>query len=265
MSDARWTAIILAGQRPGENDFGAAHGVAAKALIPVGGIPMLGRVTRTLLTTPAIGRIVVLAQAPEALLTGTLEWMAAEPRIVCARSHGGISTSILGVAGEANAPWPVLVVTADHALLTPAIVAQFIARSGGADAAVGVVERRVIELAYPETRRTWLRFRGGAYSGANLFALSNARARQALAIWAEVERDRKNAAKLLTRFGPWLAIRALTRTITLDAALAEVGHRAGLSVKAVRLDAAEAAIDVDKQADLDLAEQILAGRRAISR
>lgn len=260
MSDARWTAIILAGQRPGENDFSAAHGVAAKALIPVGGVPMLGRVARALLDTPAVARIVVLAQQPEALLTGTLQWMADEPRIACVRSDGGISASILAVAGSAIAPWPVLVATADHALLTPAIVTQFIDQAGGTDAAVGVVERAVVEAAYPETRRTWLRFRGGAYSGANLFALSTERARKALAIWAEVERDRKKAAKLLTRFGPWLAIRALTRTITLDAALAVVGRKAGLTVKAVRLDAAEAAIDVDKQADLELVERILAAR-----
>ncbi len=260
MAEPRWTAILLAGQRPGENDFGAAHGVAAKALIPVGGVPMLGRVAQTLLDTPEVARIVVLAQAPEALMTGALGWMAGEPRITPAVSTAGISTSIAAIAGSEAAPWPLLVTTADHVLLTPAMIGELIGAAAGADAAMGLVERRVIDAAYPETRRTWIRFRGEAVTGANLFALATPRAQAALAIWSEVERDRKKAVKLVMRFGPLLALRALTRTITLDAALAKVGRKAGLVVKAVRLPQAEAAIDVDKQADLNLAERILATR-----
>ena len=89
-----WTAIVLAGRRPGENGFAASHGVAAKALIRAGGEPMLGRVARTLLDSPSIGRIVVLAQQGESLLTGELEWMAADPRIATAESGDGISASV---------------------------------------------------------------------------------------------------------------------------------------------------------------------------
>ena len=117
-----WTAIMLAGRRPGENGFAAAHGVAAKALIRAGGEPMLGRVARTLLDSPSIGRIVVLAQEAETLLTGELEWMAAEPRIATARSGDGISASVGRLAGTEAAPYPVLVTTADHALLQPEMV-----------------------------------------------------------------------------------------------------------------------------------------------
>lgn len=256
--ESKWTAIVLAGQRPGEGAFAASHGVEAKALIPVAGVPMLERVARTLLLCPSVGNIVILAQRPDALLEGGLDWMAREPRIATSAGADGISTSIRAIAGSAVAPWPVLVVTADHALLTPAMVEQFLGRVGDADAAAAVVERRIVEAAYPETRRTWLRFRGGAYSGANLFALRGPAAGKALALWARVERDRKKAMRLLLYFGPLLALRALTRTISLDGALGQVGRRVGLSVKAVRLDIAEAAIDVDKPADLELVERILA-------
>ena len=263
MSDQRpWTAVLLAGRRPGEDAFALSHGVSAKALIEVGGEPMLGRVVRTLLASPGVGRVVILAQEPEALAAGTLQWLKHEPRIAFARSESGISTSVLALAGNEEAPWPVFVVTADHALLTPDMVTEFLAGTGNADAAVAVVERRVVEAGYPETRRTWLKFSDGHYTGANMFALTGPPAQAALRIWAEVERDRKKALKLLTRFGPWLAIRALTRTISLDAALAAAGRRAGLEVAAVRLSIAEAAIDVDKDADLELARAIVARRSA---
>ena len=59
-------------------------------------------------------------------------------------------------------------------------------------------------------------------------------------------------------FGPLLALRAATRPITLDGALRSAGRKAGIDVRAVRLPFAEAAIDVDKPSDLELAERILA-------
>jgi GTP:adenosylcobinamide-phosphate guanylyltransferase len=248
-----WTAILLAGQRPGENAFAQSHGVRLKALIPIGGRPMIARVTDALLASPSVGKIVILAQEPEALLSVLPD----TPRIRTARARNGISTSIRAVAGTDAAPFPALVVTADHALLTPAMVEAFVTEAGEADVAVALVERRVVESGYPETRRTWLRFSDGDYSGANLFALTGERARAALDLWSGVEQDRKKALKLLTSFGLLLALRALTRTISLDKALAAVGRKIGVRAKAVRMPFAEAAIDVDKEADLVLAEEIL--------
>jgi GTP:adenosylcobinamide-phosphate guanylyltransferase len=257
---AKWTAILLAGQRPGEDDFPARYGVSAKALIPIGGEAMLGRVARTLLASPSVGRILVLAQQPDALLTGGLAWMGEEPRIGAAQSGSGISTSIGAVAGSAAAPFPLLVTTADHALLTVEMVETFLAGAAGADVSFALVERSLVERVHPETKRTWLRLGDGDYSGANLFALASPGSREALAFWSRVEQDRKKALRLISYFGPWLLVRALTRTISLDGALARIGRRMGLSLKAVRLPFPEAAIDVDKPDDVELAERILAGR-----
>ena len=257
-----WTAIILAGQRPGENGFAESHGLSAKALIPVGGKPMLGRVARTLLASPSIGKIVVLAQEPNALLVNGLSWMAEEPRISTLVSQDGISASIGRVAGGADAPWPVLVTTADHALLRPDMVEAFIAGTRGAEASFAIVERAVVEQAHPETKRTWLKFTEGHYTGANLFGFASPSAAKVFEFWARAERDRKKALRLAMYFGPMLFLRAFTRTISLDAAVAKASGSLGVKLKAVRLPFAEAAIDVDKQADLELVEQILAGAEA---
>jgi GTP:adenosylcobinamide-phosphate guanylyltransferase len=254
----KWTAIVLAGNRPGENGFADSHNVAAKALIPIGGEPMLGRVLKALLAAPSVGRIVVLAQEPAALLGGALDWVAGEPRIGTARAGEGISLSIAEIAGSEVAPWPVLVTTADHALLRPEMVEAFIAGSQNTDAAFAMVERAVVEGGYPETRRTWLKFSDGHYSGANLFALTTAKAREPLKFWARAERDRKKALKILWFFGPAVFLRAFTRTISMDGAVTKVGRNLGIRLRAVRLPFAEAAIDVDKQADLELVERIVA-------
>jgi GTP:adenosylcobinamide-phosphate guanylyltransferase len=253
-----WTAIVLAGSRPGENGFAESHGVAAKALIPVGGGPMLGRVLDTLLASASIGRIVVLAQQPHELLRGALGWAAGHERIAMAVAGDGISASIARIAGSAEAPWPVLVTTADHALLTPDMVEAFITGSDGVDASFAMVERRVVEQVHPGTRRTWIKLSDGHFSGANLFALRTPAAQKALAFWARAERDRKKALRLLMFFGPTIFLRAFTRTIGLDAAVAKAGRDLGIRLGAVRLPFPEAAIDVDKPADLELVERILA-------
>ena len=222
---------------------------------------MLSGVARTLLDCPDVARVVVLAQdGPVLLADPGCAWLADEPRVAFAASAGGIATSVGAVAGGAAAPWPVLVTTADHPLLTPAMVAAFLAGAAAADVAFGVVERRVVLAAYPDNSRTWLRFRGGAWSGANLFALRGDAARPALALWAGVERDRKSGWRLIGQLGPGLLVGAALRLLTLDGAVARLGRRLGLVARAVPLPFAEAAIDVDKPADHALAERILARR-----
>jgi GTP:adenosylcobinamide-phosphate guanylyltransferase len=253
-----WTAIVLAGQRPGENEFAAAHGLAAKALIKVGGEAMLARVVRTLLASPSVGRVLILAQEAEGLLAGDLAWIADEPRVTTAEAGSGISLSLAAVAGSEIAPYPLLVTTADHPLLRVEMVESFIAGAEGVDSAFGVVERAVVEQVHPETKRTWIKFSDGHFSGANLFALATPASSKSLQFWARAEQDRKKALRLLMFFGPGIFLRAVTRTITIDGALAKAGRDLGLKLRAVRLPFPEAAIDVDKPADLELAERILA-------
>ena len=257
-----WTAVLLAGQRPGRDPLAQHFGEQWKALVAVDGEAMLSRVAKCLLASPEIARIVVLAQDPGALTDrADTGWLASEPRITCLGSKSSISLSVSAAAGSVGAPWPVLVTTADHPLLTPAMVAAMIAGVGQADVAVGMVERKTLLTAYPDNVRTWLKLRAEAWSGANLFALTSERARAALDLWATVEADRKKVARLFAAFGPMLALRAATRTISMSHALNLAGRRLGLAASLVPLAFAEAAIDVDKPSDHALAERILQARR----
>jgi GTP:adenosylcobinamide-phosphate guanylyltransferase len=255
-----WTAIILAGQRPEGDPMAAYCNVQYKALIPIHGQTMLERVARALLASPHVGKIVIMAQSPEALKAGLNADLAEHDGIAFVESSDGIATSIHGVIGTDIAPWPVLVTTADNALLTGEIIDHFFQAHGGQDVAVAVVERRTMLSAYPDARRTWLKFRGGAYSGANLFALHNAAAKPAVALWSAVEKDRKKGWKIFAHFGPWLLLRALSRTISFKDAMAEAGQRMALRAEPIILPIAEAAIDVDKPSDLELVTGILERR-----
>lgn len=250
-----WTALVLAGQRPGLDPLASHFGETWKALVNVGGEPMVTRVLRTLHGVSSVTSLLVLSQSPDALADAVAAGGGAEQRV----SGKGISTSILEQV-EAAPLFPVLVTTADHPLLTADMVEEFISKAGECDVAVAMVERATMLATYPENKRTWLKFSDGHWSGANLFALRSEKARAALLLWAEAEQDRKKVWKLFLHFGPWLALRALTRTIGLRDALEKAGKRLDINVKLVALSQAEAAIDVDKPSDHVQAEAILAQR-----
>jgi CTP:molybdopterin cytidylyltransferase MocA len=256
LGQSRWTAIVLAGQRPGPDRLAEHFGEAQKALIKVGGEAMVTRVIRTLSAVPEIGSIVILTQVPELIQHAAL----AGGDVTFHVSGAGISASIKAIAGSQTAPWPVFVTTADHPLLTPEMVQEFLQMGAASDLSVGMVEKAVMLKAFPEAKRTWLKFSDGHWSGANLFAMRTDRVTGALDLWAAAEKDRKSAWRLFLHFGPWLALRAITRTIGLRNALKTAGQKFGLSATLVAMSDPVACIDVDKPEDHAMAEAIVLSR-----
>ncbi len=255
------TAIVLAGSRPGGDPLARAAGVATKALVPVAGRPMIEPVARTLLAHPRVGKVVVMAQQPEMLAQDPqTRWLEREDRVVLSRSGGGISQSLLDWTNTNPFVFPLLVTTADNVLLTRDMIDAFMAGAADADIAAAMVERRVLMRAYPESRRTWLRFRGGAWSGANLFWLGSPRAARVLEKWREIEQDRKKGWKIVLAFGPLLLLAAALRLLSIGGALARAGRRLGVDARVVPMPMAEACIDADKPEDIVLIERILAQR-----
>jgi GTP:adenosylcobinamide-phosphate guanylyltransferase len=255
------TAILLAGSRPGRDPIADAAGVPAKPLARVGGLPMIERPARALLAHPAIGRLVILTQQAELFAAdeGT-RWLSEHPAVSFLQSGSGISQSLLDVIDTGQVPLPLLVTTADHVLLDMAMLDQFIGAAQGADLAVGLVERGVLLAHYPQSLRTWLKFRDGWWSGANLFWLGSDRVRTALSLWRSVEQDRKKGWRVIAAFGPLLLIGALLRFYTLAGGIRRAGRRLGLGARLVPMAQAEACIDADKPDDIILIEAILASR-----
>lgn len=254
-----WSALVLAGNRPKGDALAAHFGVPAKALIDFGGEPMLSHVLKALHATASVQQIMVIAQNTDALA----EAVEAGGGALLRQSSAGISSSIAELAGTDALPFPILVTTADHPLLEPDLLSAFITDAGDADVAVGMVERAVLFERYPMNKRTWLKFADGYWSGANLFALQSVKCLPALELWSRAEQDRKTAWKLFLHFGPWLAVRALTRTIGLGDALRQAGKRLGLNARLVPLATPEAAIDVDKPDDHRQALEIWQNRKGL--
>ena len=250
------TGVVLAGSRPGVDPFAKAYGTDLKALIPVGGKPMVQRPVEALLASPGIDEIRVLAQQSDrigAVLPG-------DPRIKVEASDETIAATLEKMCVDPATKWPMLVTTADHALLTPAMIADFLTKAAGADVAIGVVSREALMKRLPQTRRTWFKFRGGAYSGANLFLLGGPKIRSTLQVWRSSEQNRKKAWRMLLTVGLFAGLSALLRLRTLQQTLDTIGRKLKLDIRAVELSDPLAAVDVDKAADHELVTAILEGR-----
>ena len=251
-----WTAVVLAGSRPGRDPFAEQFGTDLKALIPIAGAPMVQRPVRALLESADIGRILVLGQSPERI--GAV--LPDDPRIEVMESKGTIAETIEELMLKDRSTFPMLITTADHALLDPAMILEFVEKAKGADLAIGVVERQSLLARLPQTKRTWLVFRGGAYSGANLFAFGSIKALAAVEQWRSVEQDRKKGWRVLAALGPALLLGAVLRLRTIDQSVASMGLRLGMSARAIVLSDPLAAVDVDKPVDHAIVEAVLAGR-----
>ena len=252
----KYTGIVLAGSRPGRDPFAEQFGTDMKALVAVAGEPMVRRPVRALLASRSIGEVVVLSQAPERIA----DVIPKNERVTFGRSRETIAETMLDLTADAATRWPLLVTTADHVLLDAKIVDEFADRAGNADIALGVVERKNLLKRLPRTERTWLQFRGGAFTGANLFLLKSPAVRPAIELWRSVEQDRKKAWRVMSLLGPVVLLLVALRLVSLDEVMTQLGGRLGLSLKAVRLSNPLAGVDVDKPADHTLVEDILAGR-----
>jgi CMP-N-acetylneuraminic acid synthetase len=256
----------LAGRRGPDDPLARDAGAPHRALLELGGQPMLERVVETLASVPAVAGIAISTDDPDLLrgpAGGGLGQRIASGELALVPSEGSVSRSVLAGLDAFPPDEPVLLTTADHALLTREMVEHFLAAATttGADLALALVSERCIRERFPETQRTYLPFQGERFSGANLFALRTRRGRRAIEFWTRAEGFRKRPWRLVSVFGPTTLLLFLLRRLTLEAALARASRVIGAEVKPVVMPFAEAAIDVDKLADYELVKEVLAARR----
>ncbi len=262
---SRFTAIVLAADRAPGDAVAVAAGVPGKCLAPVAGAPMVLRVMDALAASVEIGNC-VLCGPPRPIVDGHPDLLACldRPGVRWMANQATPSTSALTVLKSLPPEAPVLVTTADHALLSPEMVDFFCrsARKSGCDLAAALATRETILAEYPGMRRTLTRLRDGAYCGCNLFAFLTPRAREAADFWRRVESQRKKPLRVVGVLGLMVVLRYLLGVLTLDEALARLSRRLKMDVTAVKMPFANAAVDVDTPDDWKLVDDIATGNYA---
>jgi GTP:adenosylcobinamide-phosphate guanylyltransferase len=256
--------VILAGDRQPNDPVALQAGVSCKALTPVSGRAMVLRVLDALegahdvstpiLVGPSMTAVKENAELAERLRSNQAQWMAPQETP---------STSAFIALQSLPEDVPVLLTTADHALLTPEMLDHFCskARESGCDVVAGVARHELVAEAFPGSKRTVTRLNDGGYCGCNLFAFMTPQGRMAADFWRKVEKERKKPLRVIKIIGWTTVLRYLMGRLSLGQALDRLSKKMQLRVGVVQMPFAEAAVDVDKIEDLVLVESILAKKK----
>lgn len=265
MPKGSFTALILAGNRCSDDPVAVATGASCKALASIDGTPMVEYVVDALERSSRIDDILVCLDRGAAVSTEAPGLAARFDRGELARidAEPSLTDSVLRALKTMPAGKPLLVTTADHPLLLPRHVDEFVEGTDRceADVAAAIASVAMIEQTYPGSRRTRIGFKDGSYSGCNLFALIGRDTRRAVEYWRQMESFRKRPWRLAVTFGPFTLARFLLRRYTLRGAIDRLEERIKLRLETVELSDADAATDVDSLEDLKLVRRILNARQ----
>ncbi|GBR45400.1 nucleotidyltransferase family protein [Neokomagataea thailandica] len=249
--------LVLAGSRDGAQDPLARLGnVSHKALLPVGGQPMLCRVLDALTNTQTLGPITVSIEQPDLITPLLKHYTDYAHTITTHQARSSLSESVADALKTIGTPC--LVTTADHALLQPDWILEFLTQTQNADVAVGIALRHTIERDVPGTKRTYIRLSDITFSGCNLFWLGSPKAHDVITLWKRLQQDRKKPLRMARTLGLGILLRALFRRLDSATLCKRIEALTGARIRFIPLSDGHAAVDVDKPADLTLVEQILA-------
>jgi len=247
-------AVVLAGDRTKKDSLINHTKAGCKALIPIDGIPMVRRVLSALQQSKAVFKIVLAGpEADEVAMDKPLSELVASDEISWRAPEASPSASAFHTMQSLEPDTPVLLTTTDHPLLTREIVDAFTRQSlaDDVDVTVGLAPHALITDTYPGIKKTVFRFSDGDFCGASF--------------WRKIEQQRKKPLVLIGLLGWWMVLRYRLGMLSLEEALAKLGKRMGLRVRAVILPYANAAIDVDSIADLELVKDFVAEHREETR
>ena len=267
MGDARYTALVLAASRGNLDPLAQAGGVSHKCFIDIAGRPMLSRVVEAVMASPRVGRtIVAIEPASMDEARALLAPLPGSDRIEYVASRENIGTSV--AAAAQGDMLPLVITTGDNALHTEAMVTFFcdaldgLLAEGAVDGALGLTPAEAVLAKYPEGNRAFHRFRDGAFSSCNLYAILTPRGLDGARVFNSGGQFGKKPRRLIGAFGLFAFLLYKSRMLSLRAFLKFVSRAIGVKAAPVLMPFAEGPIDVDRMQDWQLANRIVAAREA---
>ncbi|SFF89906.1 MobA-like NTP transferase domain-containing protein [Novosphingobium sp. CF614] len=255
--------IVLAGQcRSVADPFAERFGMRHKYLVPLHGRPLVAHLLRMLAAHDRVASLVICVEREA--FDAIYDLMAGMPghrTVRLLEARGNVTDSVLAAAEGWQGP--LIVTTADHALLRPEAIDAVADALEGADAAVAVARREDVIAADPETRRRFHQFRDDAYAGChlyglNLYGLTGPQALRAAGLFRDGGHSARNAVRVVRAFGVVNLLLLRFRLVSLATGLGRISRRIGLRIAPVVLPDGTQAIAVDN----DRAYAVAAGLMA---
>ncbi|MGZ8282183.1 MAG: NTP transferase domain-containing protein [Allosphingosinicella sp.] len=266
MGERPYTGLVLAASRGNLDPLAQAGGVSHKCFIDIAGQPMLRRVVEAVLQCGRIGRTIVAIEPDSIEEAKTL--LAGLPgaegiEYVASRENIGASVSAIATAEKL----PLVITTGDNALHTAEMVRFFCDALDAldparVDAAIGLTPAHYILDKYPEGNRAFHRFRDGAFSSCNIYALLTPRSLEGPRVFDSGGQFGKKPKRLIGAFGLFAFLLYKSRLFRLRTVLNALSRSVGLRTAPIPMPFAEGPIDVDRMQDWELANRIVREREA---
>jgi CTP:molybdopterin cytidylyltransferase MocA len=251
-------AVITAGGIPqaGEPLYPLTQGMN-KALLPIGGRPMVQWIVDALNGADCIGSIVVVGLAAEDA------HLASTKRLSYVSNQGSMIGNAVAGVKEVLARDPAaahaLLVSSDIPTITPNIVTWAVETglTGEQDICYSVVPAEVMERRFPGSRRSFFRLKEGRFTGSDMNLFRTSMVNNIHPGWRAIVDARKNVLKQASLIGfDTLFLFALGQ---LSIARAEKAARRGLGMngRGVICPHAEMGMDVDKPHQYELVKREL--------
>jgi hypothetical protein len=263
MGDRQYTGLVLAASRGNLDPLAKAGGVSHKCFIDIAGQPMLRRVVAAVMASGRIDRTIVAIE-PDSISEARqiLAGLPGAEKIEFVASRENIGSSVAAVATPDLLP--LVITTGDNALHTPELVRYFCDALDGVseDGAIGLTPADFVLAKYPEGNRAFHRFRDGAFSSCNLYALLTAKALEAPRVFNSGGQFGKKPRRLIGAFGLLAFLLYKSRLFRLRTILKALSRTIGVRTAPVLIPFAEGPIDVDRMQDWELANRIIREREA---
>lgn len=244
--------------QPGEHLYEFSQG-ESKALIDIGGKPMVQWVLDALSGSKSIDNVVLVGLDPSSGVT-------CKKPLYLLPNQGGMLTNICAAAEKVAELSPkakqVLIVSSDIPAITPAMIDWVVENLQPEDDLLyTVISREVMEARFPNSMRSYTKLKDIELCGGDLNAASMHAILSENGIWEKLADARKNALKQASLVGFDLLLLVLLRRLDLEAAARRASRNLGLHGHALPTPYAEIGMDVDKAHHLETIRRDMASRK----
>ncbi len=251
-------AIVTAGgiPQPDEPLYAYSHG-DSKALIDVAGKPMVQWVLDALSDAKQVDNVIIVGLSPKS-------GVSCKKPVYYISNQGRMLANIVAGVNKALELDPktkyVLVVSADIPALKAHMVDWLVntAMETKDDLYYGVCPRDVMEARFPNSKRTYTKFKDMQICGSDINVSHVRMATEHLDMWERLIGNRKSPLRQAAAIGLGTAFLLLTGRLTLADAVERVCQRLGIKGRAIIWNHAEPCMDVDKPHQLELMREDLA-------
>jgi GTP:adenosylcobinamide-phosphate guanylyltransferase len=252
--------LITAGGIPAPEDtlYQATQG-GYKALIPLAGKPIIQWIVDAFSVCEGIGDLVIVGLPADTPIRSShkIHFLPDQGDLVL-NTRSGLEGLRQIAPGEEYG----LMCAGDVPSINPEMVAWFLKNVPAlqADLVYTIVERKVMEATFPESKRTYLRLKDKEVCGGDMFAIRTDRRIQDLPIWEKLVAARKNPLKQAAMFGFDTLFLILTRQITVQQLEVKLSGKLGLNARTLPTPFAEMGMDVDKLFQFQIVEKFMQDR-----